>query len=345
MNLKQSLVITALLSLVGLTSWEMYWRSTGRLPDIDDDKNLWADQRAKVDQLKNNDVITIGSSRVFYNIQIYEWQKITGKMPLQLATVGSSPLPIFRDIVENTAFTGTLLVGVTPGLFFASIDEKSRPWTRPKSKIDHFYKRTYAQKLNHILGLPFQKNFVFVSAHEEEWADDIDLKSLIKRVSIGNRLEKPSRPPFYKFDYTDINRNNRMSERTATDTAFAGTIRKVWMFSSGPPKDPQRDSTISFFMKYASKFIQRGGKIILLQSPASGQVKDRELKRFPRKDFWDVLVAKSGLPAIHYEDYAELKGFECPEWSHLSAGDAEKFTNFLVKILTKENLLTNTKSQ
>lgn len=344
MNLKHSLVIAALLSLASLTSWEMYWRSQGKLPDIDDDKNLWADQRAKVDRLKSDDVVITGSSRMLFNIQIYEWEKATGKLPLQLATVGSSPLPIFRDIVENTSFAGTLVVGVTPGLFFGSIDEKSRPWTRPQSKIDHYHKRTYAQKLNHFLSFPFQKNFAFVSAHEEEWADDIDLKSLIRQISIGNRLEKPSRPPFYRFDYIDENRNKTMSERTLTDTAFAGSIKKVWMFSSGPPKKPEIDSTVAFFMKYARKFTQRGGKIILIQSPANGKVKERELERFPRKDFWDVLVAKSGLPSIHYEDYDELKGFECPEWSHLSAPDAEKFTNSLVNILTKENLLTN-KSQ
>lgn len=345
MNLKQSLVIATLFSLLGLTSWEMYWRSQGKLPDIDDDKNLWADQRSKVDHLKSDDVVLTGSSRILFNIQIYEWEKATGKLPIQLATVGSSPLPIFRDIVENTSFAGTIVVGVTPGLFFGSIDEKSRPWARPKSKIDHYYKRTYAQKLNHFLSFPFQKNFVFVSAHEEEWADDIDLKSLMKQISVGNRLEKPSRPPFYKFDYIDGNRNNRMSDRTATDTTFAGTVKKVWMSMSGPPKAPQRDSTISFFIKYAQKFTQRGGKIILIQSPASGKVKERELEGFPRKDFWDVLVAKSGLPAIHYEDYEELKGFECPEWSHLSAPDAEKFTISLINILSKENLLTNTKSK
>jgi len=344
MNLKGSLITALVLSFVSILLWEIYWKSNGKVPDIDDDKNLWAEQRAKVDGLTKEDVILTGSSRVLFDIQIYEWQKLTGKMPLQLATVGSTPLPIFRDLVENTEFAGTILVGVTPGLFFSSTDEKSRPWSRPKAKIDHFYKRTYAQKLNHILGLPFQKNFVFVSAHEEEWADDIDLKSLIKRISIGNRLEKPSRPPFYKFDYTDINRNKRMSERTAKDTAFASTVKKVWMFSSGPSKEPQGDSTIAFFMEYAQKFTQRGGKIILVQSPASGQVKERELKRFPRKDFWDVLVAKSGLPAIHYEDYDKLKGFECPEWSHLSAQDADFFTREIVKIMIADGTLSDNKT-
>ncbi|WP_335974669.1 hypothetical protein [Gaetbulibacter jejuensis] len=57
MNLKQSLFIAIALSIIAVTSWELYWRSQGKTPDLDDNKDLWAVQRAKVDKLTSNDVV------------------------------------------------------------------------------------------------------------------------------------------------------------------------------------------------------------------------------------------------------------------------------------------------
>ncbi len=120
MYLKQSLIIAITLSVLSLVAWELYWRSQGKIPDLDDDKNLWAVQRAKVEDASENDVLLLGSSRVLFDIQLNEWEKETGVRPIQLACAGSSPLPVFHDIVQNTNFKGTVLVGVTPGLFFST---------------------------------------------------------------------------------------------------------------------------------------------------------------------------------------------------------------------------------
>jgi hypothetical protein len=333
MNLRQTLVIAALLSLAGLTSWEMYWRSQGKIPDLDDDKNLWADQRARVNYLTKEDVVLLGSSRVLFDIQLNEWEKATGKRPVQLATAGGMPLPMFRDIVENTDFNGTLVVGVTPGIFFFNTDPKSFCWNRSKYRIDYFHKRTYAQRLNHFLSVPLQKNLTLVSVSEERWADDIDLRSLIRNIKIGNRVEEY--PPFYSFQYIDEDRNVRMSERCVRDTAFANTIKRVWMTDAGSPP-PQKEETISYFLQDAKKFMDRGGNLILLRCPSSGFYYDEETKNQPRAAFWDELVKRTGAKGYYYEDYDQLKYFECPEWSHLSADDADIFTRELLKIMIKD---------
>ncbi len=104
MNLKQSIIIAATLCILGVTAWELYWRSQGYFPDMDDDKFLWAQIRAKVDTASEQDVVLVGSSRVLFNIQVHEWEKITGIKPIQLANAGSSPLPTFHDIVEKAFF-------------------------------------------------------------------------------------------------------------------------------------------------------------------------------------------------------------------------------------------------
>ena len=47
----------------------------------------------------------------------------------------------------------------------------------------------------------------------------------------------------------------------------------------------------------------------------------------------------SSHPAIHFEDYPGLSGYDCPDGSHLDVRDARKFTRALVRILRVKNRL------
>jgi len=345
MQLKKSLIIAITLSVISLVAWELYWRSEGKIPDLDDDKNLWAVQRARVDDASLNDVLLLGSSRVLFDIQLNEWEKETGVRPIQLACAGSSPLPLFHDIVHNTDFKGTIIVGVTPGLFFSTTYPEAGPWKRPQSRVDYFENRTYAQQLNHWLSLPLQKNLAFVSTSEEGFSDDIDLKSLLSSISSTNRSGKPEYPPFNSFAYIDEDRNNPMSEKTATDTAFANGIKAAWKFIiMNNQNPPDKDATTNFFVADAEKFQERGGNLILVRCPSSGWLKEGEDKFLSRTEFWDPLVKATNAKAYYYEDYEQLKHLECPELSHLSAPDARYFTTELVKIMKADGVLSNSKT-
>lgn len=345
MNLKQALIVAVTLSVVSIVAWEAYWRSQGKVPDLDDDKNLWAIQRAKVDDASDKEVILLGSSRVLFDIQLNEWEQETGVRPIQLASAGASPLPMFHDIVNNTDFKGTILVGVTPGLFFSTTFPEASPWSRAQNRVDYFEDRTYAQRLNHWLSVPLQKNLVFVSTSEEGWSDDIDLKSLLNTIDMVNRTAEPAFPPFNAFAYIDEDRNNKMSEKTATDTAFANSIQRVWKsFIMSNKNPPDKESTTKFFAADAEKFMKRGGNLILLRCPSSGWIKGGEDKFLPRAEFWDYLVKTTNAKAYYYEDYEQFKDLTCPEWSHLSAPDARYFTSELVKIMKADGALSNTKS-
>ena len=154
MKLKLTFTIALTLSILGLTAWESYWRSQGYYPTLDDNKDLWAVQRAKVEKASNKDILLMGSSRVLFDIQLNEWEKETGKRPIQLASVGSTPLPIFSDVVNNTDFTGTVIVGVTSFLFFSTTYPLAPPWDRAQTRADFQHDRTYAQRLNHQLAIP-----------------------------------------------------------------------------------------------------------------------------------------------------------------------------------------------
>ncbi|MFT4831568.1 MAG: hypothetical protein ACI815_001217 [Psychroserpens sp.] len=344
MNIKKSLISALLISTIGIVAWELYWRSQDYVPTIDDNKALWAVQRDRVTDLTPDNIILMGSSRTLFDIQLDNWENQTGIRPIQLANVGSSPLPVFHDIVENTDYAGTVIVGVTPGLFFSTTFPKAEPWSWPQSKVDYYQDRTFAQRINHQLSLPLQQNLALMSAGEQELDDNIDLKALLKRIKIGDRIPQ-GMPPFYEFgEITSLDRNLEMIERTLTDTAFANTIINVWKYFGKGAPPPDKEATMAFFLKDAEKFKAKGGNLILIRCPSSGGLRAGENQVLPRKDFWDDLVQQTNVKAYHFEDYEQLKNLKCPEWSHLSAEDARYFTTELAKIMIADKAITNSKN-
>src|SRR5207237_8621531 len=81
------------------------------------------------------------------------------------------------------------------------------------------------------------------------------------------------------------------------------------------------------------KLRARGGKVIFVRLPVSGGLKALEAKTTPRNQTWDPLLQGTGASGIYFEDFPELAGFNCPEWSHLSAGDSVEFSKRLVPTL------------
>ena len=47
-------------------------------------------------------------------------------------------------------------------------------------------------------------------------------------------------------------------------------------------------------------------------------------------------MSKTGAPGIHFEDHPQLQGYELPEWSHLSAPEADRLTAALVPLVEAE---------
>jgi hypothetical protein len=101
---------------------------------------------------------------------------------------------------------------------------------------------------------------------------------------------------------------------------------------------------MDFFLKDLEKFKARGGKVILVRCPSSGGLRIGENMKLPRAEFYDDLVQQAKVKSYHFEDYEQFKHLECPEWSHLSASDAQFFTTELVKIMIKDGALTNYKT-
>lgn len=112
-------ILTLLLVAGFVTSWELYLRSKGVDISYNDDESLWADKRAMVYEPIDKATVFIGSSRNKYDINIHLWQKLTGDHAIQLACVGTTPLPVLDNLAGDEGFKGKVIVDVTEILFFS----------------------------------------------------------------------------------------------------------------------------------------------------------------------------------------------------------------------------------
>lgn len=345
MKLKQSLLIAILLSIIGLASWELHWRAK---PDyykanLEDDRYLWAEHRAKVESATEKDVVIIGSSRTGFDFNTHAWEEVQGIKPINLSTNGKPPLVFFEDIVENTDFDGTLILGITPLLCFSPGVEQRN--LEAKMWIDHYYDQTYAQKLGFWVSKPLERHLVMLTSSELKFYNDLDLKALVNTISIGERI--PPAPKFLNFGYNDEDRNLIMFSSMVTKPEFAEKVQNVW--NSFLPHIPDyeiiKDEIPATLKKYevaAKKFKARGGKIILVRHKAENNWNKHTKRILPKTMVWDKFVKQMDCPAYHFEDYDFMSKYTLPDWSHMNAEDAKTYSKDLVNKLIEDNHLQKT---
>ncbi len=325
--------------LLLVAAWEMHWRARGYSPSLDDDKALWAIQRERM--LDNpRSTVLIGASRMLFNLDLGEWEKAFGTRPLQLATVSTNPSVYLDWIANHTDFAGTLVTGFAATMWMA---DAGAPIVIPTDNLKHAEDFTPAQRWSHWLGRPLDRHLAYID-HE-----DLTLKQLLKRLPIPDRAKvQPANPVPPRFMEADENRQGRMLEKVETDRAFREHIIGIWNFYFNPPPPPpgvtpeehrargmkRWEEVLAKTRADIAKIHARGGKVILVAFPSTGNVLSLERKFTPREIFWDRLVKESGADfAVHYEDHEGLRGFDCPEESHLNAKDATLFTRELARVL------------
>ena len=340
----RAFLVAIIVSAILLISWESHWRSEGYPIAPDDNKKLWAENRAKIVQLDEKDVVIIGSSRNYFNLQIDTWENKTGRRPLQLAMEGSCPLPMFMDIVRNTEFNGTLLVGFAPPLYFA--EENMRFYKRSQNWVNHYHERTWADRFNHWLSKPLQNNLAFLMASEEPHYDHLDLRTIVENIP-APKGRVVQRPPFPEFKYIDETRNLTMW-RIHEDTALAKEVTGFWEFVIQPPPGPPpteeesealRQRVLELNQNLVNEFEARGGQVIFVRNPSQNLMFEVEKKVFSREKFWDPLLEATGVIGYHFEDHDFMSKYDLPEWSHMAPQDADTYTADLVDKLDADGLI------
>ena len=327
-------VTVVLVVIAAAAAWEFYCRSIGYGPTLNDNEDLWTQARRRV---KPESIVIIGDSRAWFDLDLDELQKGLGKRPVQLAAGGSCAYPVLADLANDERFHGTIICSVVPRMFFAP--PGSPPMDRSEKAVRRYHTQTLAQRASQYLAMPLEEHVAFLKQEE------LTLEDLLKRLPIPNRpgaLVPPRFPPYFQSE--DRERRARMIEQCAQPGELQSRIQQIWLplFTPPPPptyipqevftekmkkakEDRFRDTTAA-----VAKLRARGGKIVFVRFPLTGELKALEDRITPRSDIWNSLLKCTGTPGIYFEDYPELSSFNCPEWSHLSAGDSVEFTKRLI---------------
>lgn len=310
---------------------ELYWRGYGATPSYRNSDGAWAVQRRRIDHGEGGKTVLIGSSRVLFDLQLPVWQQVSGQRPIQLALEGTSALPVLEDLADDPKFTGRLLVGITPPIFFSGRALRG-------GVVKYFHGEALTQRTGQWLSSHLLEPFF---AFDDP---DFALATVVERQAWPARAGLRSHIDVRKLSVSDADRNTHMWSKVEKDPEYRALARKIWtqMFAPPPPGAPapspgeaQRTAgeQISRAAAAVAKLRARGVQVIFLRLPSAGPFLEFENKVTPRAQTWDVLLERTGAPGIHFEDYPQLQGYTLPEWSHLAPSEAERLTAALVPIV------------
>jgi hypothetical protein len=320
---------TVVLLALLLAGWEAYWRGFGVTPSIKNTFGLWAIQRRRIDAGEGDATVLLGASRVLFDLQLPVWERLDGRRPIQLSFEGTSPLPALEDLAADPHFTGRVLVGVAPDIFFSGYEYRGGA-------------PTYARKES-----PSQRVGQWLSMHLVEpylAFDDPDyaLETVLARQPWPKRPGKHWFTEVRKLANSEADRNSHLWSKVANDPQYRDLARSIWREGFAPSEDPPPDELkktigeqIARAARVVAKLRARGVQVLFVRMPSAGEYLAYENRLFPRAKTWDALLAATGAPGIHFEDYPQLQGYYLPEWSHMIQAEGERFTAALYDIVER----------
>jgi hypothetical protein len=322
--------VVALLTLL-IGGWEWYWRAYGVRPSIGNTLGLWSIQRRRIDAGEGSATVLVGASRLYFDLQLPVWERLDGKRPIQLSFEGTSPLTAVEDLAADPKFTGRLIIGVAPDVFFSGFEFHA-------GAARYAHRESPSQRVGQWLSMHFIEPLL---AFEDP---DYALATVLQRQPWPKRPGKMWFTNVRKLSDTEADRNTHLWSKLESDPQYREMARNIWRQDFQPtdedpsPEEALKTATeqIDRMSKAVAKLRAHGVKVLFVRPPSTGEYLAYENRQFPRTRTWDALLAVTGAPGIHFEDYPQLQGYYLPEWSHMTRAEAERFTAALYGIISRE---------
>jgi hypothetical protein len=325
------LIGVVLLLVLLVAGWEEYWRAYGVRPGIANTYGLWSMQRRRIDAGEGDATVLLGASRLYFDIQLPVWERLDGRRPIQLSFEGTSPLKAVEDLAADPKFAGRVLIAVEPDLFFSGYEYRA-------GAIRYALKESPSQRIGQWLSMHLIEPYL---AFDDP---DYALQTVLARQPW------PARPGLHSFirvrklAETEADRNTHLWDKVGTDLGYRALARRIWLQEFVPSDDDPSPAEalkvekeqIERMAKAVAQLRARGVKVLFVRMPSIGPYLQYENQNFPRARTWDALLAATGAPGIHFEDYPEMQGYNLPEWSHMTRTEAERFTAVLYRIIERD---------
>ena len=330
--LGRSALIALLVAFLLLLSWEIWVRSQGVTPSYRNSDGAWAEQRRRIATDAGDGWVFAGSSRVFFNMQLSVWERLDGRRPLQLALEGTAPVAVLEGLAEDQDFTGKVIVGVAPGLFFSGYEYR-------REAIDRFAGETPTQWFGHKVSVLAEPYLAFYNF-------DFALAPILRRQPLPLREGVEFKLDVRKLSNMERDRNTRLWDKLNDDVAYRDLAKQIWAQNWTPLAElppPVREGLLEKRSKQLERAIAavekinaRGAEVIFMQMPYEGHYATSEIDIAPRHLTWDILIEQTGALGLHFQDHKEMQGYWLPEWSHMTASEADRFTEAFYGLVQRE---------
>ncbi len=317
-------LVAAGLIVTLLAGWECTLRGLGYRPTVVDDKALWAAQRERVYSDGNEKtVVLLGDCRMqLGSVPQVLAEQFPGHRVVQLAVEQTSPVATLRDLAADERFDGVVICGLNARLLCEDLWDTQQPY------VDYYHnKYTLNEKLNRLVSVIFQQRLAII--HPQLRLDDM-LVHLVKT----RRL--PS--PYYIETRAD---RSRLADYSGVDIEAHRQFtlgRAQWLCARTLPSSVKWVEDAMKLEEWVQAIQCRGGHVIFIQFPTTGDHLRYDEFMFPKAQYWDAFAAKTSALCLHFQDVPQLADFACPDWSHLDRADAPRFTQELARVLDERGL-------
>ena len=324
--------LAVLLVSLLMVAWEAWVRSEGVTPAYRNSDGQWAEQRRRINQDMGDAWVFTGSSRALSNLQLDVWENLDKRRPLQLALEGTAPVAVMEGLAEDDDFTGKLIVGVAPGLFFSGYEYRG-------SAITRYQDETPTQWFGNRVSMLVEPYLAF---YENDYAFPVILRRQPVPARDGVIFDLDVR----KLFNVEHDRNSRMWDRLEYDEEYREQAKKIWAQNWMPLAElppPVQEGLLETRQKQLDRAIAATGKlrakgveVVFVQMPYEGHYATSEVDIAPRELTWDVLLEQTGAPGLHFQDHEEMQGYWLPEWSHMTGEEADRFTEAFYGLVQRE---------
>lgn len=322
-------MLTFVLTAGLIAGVETFWRSKGHTASVSDGPEIWSWYRNEVYGDPDRTLVLVGRSRLNCG---FHTERFRERFPdyklVQLSVCGAKVLPVLRNLAEDEKFAGTVLCSIMPYDLRMSGQNGGHPY------LDYYkFRNKNSESLfEHVeFGVHLQLNNL-ISLN-----DRTSLRSAWRSLYETGSLNQPDpelfqldRSRYYDFTLVDLEKRRAATLNHNKPGKQAGP--KTWM------RDAEK---IEPFVK---RIQARGGRVVFVRYPTTGEYQKRTDIKFPKHLFWDRFAELTSAKTIHFRDVPAMCRFECPDYSHLDVRDVPQFTDILLDQLVHAQILSGDRS-
>jgi hypothetical protein len=319
------IALALLLAAAAVGGWEAYWRARGYEPALYDDRDFWAQQRARAVSVDQDRNLTIaGASRIQLAFAPRTFEDLRPDWRASfLAINGHYPTAVLEDLAADERFAGVLLVAVDARGLAHWYRDMSAPWVR-------HYRRDFGpqRRIERVLLTGLQERLTVVGP----------AFNLVQRLVGWIEGRPPPRHYTRLLDDRTIEADFGAADLPGLRRHFVDALAAD--YREHPAPAPRRWSDdLAPIERAVERIQQRGGTVVFLRMPTADEHWALDQANYPRERYWDRLGAVTGAQTLHFADWPALANLELPDTSHIDRADRARFTRDLVRILTETGIL------